>query len=139
MSELEDKGVLGKARNRKEISDMLGLGYNYGAGYSWVSNMISRGHLKETLLGFNKYNQPEYEYHIINKPNYEPYKIAKKAKKNKVKKTKATKVDNEVEALTTIKTQAPTSKMVIRYRDLTIELEQADYTLLENIIKNIIK
>ena len=88
LKELDSSGELDKARNRREISGMLGLGHNYGAGYSWISNMISRGHVKETLLGFNKYNQPEYEYSIISQPVYKPYGNAHKTKNNKTKNNK---------------------------------------------------
>ena len=146
LSELENNGNLGKARNRRELSAMLGLGGGYGVGYNWVSNMINRGYVKETLLGFNKYNQPEYEYHIIRKPDYEPYGSARKVRNNNKKKNnkiETNKKSEELEKIIPIETGSQIYnysgvKAVIRYNDLSIELDGIDGSIVENIISKLI-
>ena len=139
LRELEEDGSLKKARNRKELSSMLGLGYGYGAGYGWITNMIKRGHIKETMLKVDGYNQPECEYSIIGQPDYQPYGNAAKRAKRKSTKVKPVKATKPTVKQSSPETQTTTPKVAIRYKDLTIELEQVDYTFLENLIKSIVK
>ena len=137
LQELEDTGKLSKARSRQDITSMMGLGTGYGAPYTWLSHMISRGSVKEILLGFDKNSRPEYEYHLTNenRPNYERSGKSNVPKQNKpaVKKepvvvekpTQVRKVTNNV------------VKATIRYRDLTIEVEGIDSEVIERIIETI--
>lgn len=123
LTELEKSGKLSVAKNRQEVMGMLGLGSEYGAGYSWVSNMISRGSIKEILTGFDKYNNPEYEYHVVdtNKPKpvveKSPVQLNKpvQACQNTCEKVKAT----------------------IKYGELTIEVESIDSSVIERIVETL--
>lgn len=139
LTELNDEGKLMSAKNRQDITAMMGLGKGYGAPYTWVSNMISRGYIKEILTGFDKAQRPEYEYHIVSKPDYSFKNRAKKAQETKAKKKIAsTKKPVVVASTTTGKVYAmPTNdntKMVIRYKDLVIELENISTDMVERII-----
>lgn len=137
LQELEDTGKLSKARNRRDITSMMGLGTGYGAPYTWVSNMISRGSVKETLLGFGKDGRPEYEYHLTNKnkPNYERFG---KANRPKPGRTSVSKQSAKVEktAMGTTDTVV-TTKATIKYGDLVIELEGIDNRIIENIVSKL--
>lgn len=138
LQELESTGKLSKARNRQDITSMMGLGTGYGAPYTWLSNMISRGSIKEILLGFDKNQRPEYEYHLTNnnRPNYERF-----GKANKPKPTEKPTVDKPVivERNTIVTTDTATKiKATIRYGDLVIELDGIDSSIIENIISKLI-
>lgn len=137
LQELEDTGKLNKARNRQDIIGMMGLGTGYGAPYTWLSNMISRGSIKEILLGFDKSQRPEYEYHLTddNRPNYE--RIGK-ANKPKPTSTPTASKPVTVERNTTVTTNTATKmKATIRYGDLAIELDSIDSSVIENIISKL--
>lgn len=134
LEELERTGKLNSARNRKDISSMLGLGDGYGAGYSWVSNMINRKHLSETLVGFNRSNQPEYEYHITNQPDYNFGGNTSKATKTRKKTSPVTKINIKSQST---EPEKNTARVVIRYKELTIELEEFDVKIIENIIEKL--
>lgn len=137
LQELESTGKLSKARNRQDITSMMGLGTGYGAPYTWLSNMISRGSIKEILLGFDKNQRPEYEYHLTNdnRPNYERF-----GKANKPKPTNIPTIDEPVivERATTVTTNTATKmKATIRYGDLVIELDGIDSSVIENIVSKL--
>lgn len=137
LQELEDTGKLSKARNRQDITNMMGLGTGYGAPYTWVSNMISRGSIKEILLGFDKNERPEYEYHLTNKnkPNYERF-----GKSNRPKPSGASALEQPVivERATMETTDTVvTTKATIKYGDLVIELEGIDSRIIENIVSKL--
>ena len=137
LQELEDTGKLSKARNRQDITSMMGLGTGYGAPYTWLSNMINRGSIKEILLGFDKNERPEYEYHLTNenRPNYERFG---KSNRPKPSKTSAPKQPVIVENTTTETTDTVvTTKATIKYGDLVIELEGIDSRIIENIVSKL--
>lgn len=134
LQELEDTGKLGKARNRQDITSMMGLGTGYGAAYAWLSKMISRGSIKEILLGFDKNERPEYEYHLTNenRPNYEKYGKANKPKpvieKSPVQPNKPVQVCQNT---------CGKVKATIKYGELTIEIESIDSSVIERIVETL--
>ena len=64
-----ENGELDKARNRKDVGLLAGYSKeeveNSKRGYSWVSNLIHRGHIKEEYL-----SPTEAKYTIIGIPDY---------------------------------------------------------------------
>ena len=137
LQELENTGKLSKARNRQDITSMMGLGTGYGAPYTWLSNMISRGSIKEILLGFDKNERPEYEYHLTNenKPNYERFG---KSNRPKPSGTPALEQPVIVERATMAATDTViTTRATIKYGDLVIELEGIDSRIIENIVSKL--
>lgn len=71
LKELEKSGELQDARNRYEIATMLGYPEErLKAGHCWVSSLITRKYLSETLIGVSFNGRKEYEYHIIGEPEY---------------------------------------------------------------------
>ena len=134
LKELEDSGQLSKAKNRLDISAMIGMGSSYGAGYAWVSTLVQKGHIKETMLGFNKDNKMEYEYHLGKAPDYSPQRKAGKTRKVKLAKDKPAIVKNTTSTYTPTYSKAT---VIIRYKDLTIELNDIDTSVIENIIEKL--
>lgn len=54
LKELEKNGSLKEARSRSDVATLVGYTSDQaksGSGYSWVSNLIHRGHLVETIIG----------------------------------------------------------------------------------------
>lgn len=135
LKELEADGKLMSARNRQDIIGMMGLSKGYGAPYTWVSNMISKGYIKEVLTGFDKAQRPEYEYHLVGQPNYSYKERAEKTKATKEKKKviEAKPSTETVGKVYTVPTNDGT-KMVIRYKDLVIELENISTDMVERIV-----
>lgn len=131
IKEYEDDGTLSKARNRMDIVEMLGSERKYNAVYTWVSNMITRGFIKETMTGVNNNGKMEYEYHTVRTPNFSPAKNANKGRK--IVKTPTPKA-----VVVPVVDKEPTqAKVVIRYNDLTIELENIDQATIEGIVEKL--
>lgn len=128
IKECEDDGTLSKARNRMDIVEMLGSERKYNAVYTWVSNMITRGFIKETMYGVNNNGKMEYEYHTVRTPNFSPAKNAHKGRKVTKKPTPKT------VAIPVIDKEPKQAKVVIRYKELTIELDGINETIIENIV-----
>ena len=61
-------GTLQRAKTRMDIAKIAGIQEGRNA-YAWVTTMIYRGVLKETLVGFEN-NKAIYEYHIGKPLNY---------------------------------------------------------------------
>lgn len=72
LQELEDDGTLSKATNRADVATLVGYsGERSKAGYAWVSNLITRGHLTETIREWTPSGKMVAEYHLSGtKPDY---------------------------------------------------------------------
>lgn len=130
IKECEDNGTLSKARNRLDVVEMLGSERKYNAVYTWVSNMITRGFIKETMAGFDNNGKMEYEYHTVRTPNFSPAKNANKGRKIVKNPTPTPKAV----AVPVIDKEPKQTKVTIRYKELTIELDGVDKTIIENIV-----
>lgn len=133
IKECEDDGTLSRARNRMDIVEMLGSERKYNAVYTWISNMIIRGFIKETMAGFDNNGKMEYEYHTVGTPNFSPAKNANKGRKI-VKKPTPTPT---AVAVPVVEKEPSKTKVVIRYNDLTIELENIDQQIIEGIVEKL--
>lgn len=128
IKEYEDDGTLSKARSRMDIVEMLGAERKYNSVYNWVSNMITRGYLKETMTGVDNSGKMEYEYHTVKTPNFSPAKNANKGRKVMKKPTP------KAVAIPVIDKEPKQAKVVIRYKELSIELDGINETIIENIV-----
>lgn len=128
IKECEDNGTLSKARNRMDIVEMLGSERKYNAIYNWVSNMIAKGFIKETMTGADNSGKMEFEYYTVRTPNFSPAKNARKGRKIMEKPT------SKIVAIPVIDEEPKRAKVVVRYRELTIELDGVDETTIENIV-----
>lgn len=135
IKEYEDKGTLSKAKTRLDIVEMLGSERKYNSVYNWVSSLITRGFLKETLTGFDDNGKMTYEYHTIGKPTFSPtnnFNNQHKKDKNMTK-TKATKTITKT-APTITDSNTNKTTVTIRYGELVIEISQVDKDIIESII-----
>lgn len=119
--ELDNDGRLAVAKNRYEVANMVGV-INKQVGYSWVSNLIRRKKITETLTGVNQYGQAEYEYHLgsgengFNKPVV-PEKTNESFNINK----------------------SGNIKIEIGYKDFSIKLELDDLNQLNLVTSNVLQ
>lgn len=128
IKELAQNGGLDFCKNRLDIVECLGFERRINnAGYNWVSSIIRKGYLSETLVKFNKQNSAEYEYHLTGiEPNYTGNKVANKM--NKAKPTKATQKEEQ---------QKIEAKITLVYGDMRIEKEGLSKNFVINIINNL--
>lgn len=66
LTELDNSGELAKAKDRKDVVNIVGYNGEKDSGYSWVSNLVRRGHLSETLVGIED-GKKIFEYHLARK------------------------------------------------------------------------
>lgn len=132
LKELDEEGKLSRATCRLDITKMLGFSGGYDAGYTWVSSIVKEGILEEVFLGFDKNGKPEYEYHVKNVPQLRTTVAKAKALSGAV-------VSHETYANTDNANSNTTTaqRMVIKYKDLTIELDNINPELVESIVNKL--
>lgn len=142
LKELDETGVLAEARTRSDVATLLGYTKEqWKQGYSWVTNMIARGHLSETVVGFSPSGRGEYEYHVTSlEPDYN-YKRSGNYKSHKVD---AVKPKEELEK---IKIWTDEAKDIVKNNytiiiskndvDIKIELDSKDKVI--EIVKDLVK
>ena len=96
LKEAENNGVLQQAKNRIDIGKIVGL-ENDKTAYSWVSGLISKKAIIETLDGFEN-NKPVYTYHLGR-----PLSYVNGRKKRKEEQIKKIQTDQNVRELGRIK------------------------------------
>lgn len=69
--ELDNSGELSKATSRAKLAQMVGF-TNSRKGYTWVSNAVRRGRIRETIIG-KENGKNIYEYHYNNRQVVEKY------------------------------------------------------------------
>lgn len=129
LKELDESGALSKATNRYEVGRMVGYGEDEDkAAYSWVSNMLSRGHMTETMIGLSPKGRMEFEYHVTGTEPLYCY-----ADKERVKEQLKKEIITE---------PTPTESLVkleIAKGDLVIKLELVSETQVIELVKTILK
>ena len=137
LKELDSSGLLSKAKNRADISKMLGLGDGYGLGYNWVSSQINKGYLQENIYGADSNGKMEFEYHIVGEPDYHNM-AAIRAKGLVPTKDYSTHDKVEVVAPPEPTVVVPVSedkvKIVIKYNELVIEIGEVSCDMVERIV-----
>lgn len=122
LQELDTEGKLSKATCRTDITKMLGFSGGYDRGYTWIGKIITAGILTETFMGINSQGKAEYEYHMKDTPQ------------PKVKVTPApvlSDVNSEPVVLSS------NSRVVIRYKELVIEIENVDCNFIADIVSKL--
>lgn len=142
LKELDETGVLAEANTRPDVATLIGYTKEqWKQGYSWVTNMIARGYLSETIVGFSPSGRGEYEYHMTGlEPDYD-YKRSGNYKPHKVD---AVKPKEELEK---IKIWTDEAKNIVKDNyaiiiskngvDIKIELDSKDKVI--EIIKDLVK
>lgn len=86
LQELEADGTLSKAKTRADVARLVGYPEERAkAGYSWVSNLIRRGHVSETILEWTPSGKMVAEYRTTGSiPNYGYEEVNRRRAKKKV-------------------------------------------------------
>ena len=87
LKELAKDGTLEKARSRADVATLVGYSSDQSkAGYSWVSNLIKRGYLKENIVSVTPSGGMVSRYSLGDEEpmyDYEEIKKRKEAKENR--------------------------------------------------------
>lgn len=136
LQELEEDGTLSKAKTRADVARLVGYTEERAkAGYAWVSNLIRRGHLRETIQEWTPSGKmvaeyhttgsiPDYGYEEVNRRRHKKQEIAKVAEEN---------IEREK-----IVTNTPIKMEVVK-GDITIKVELADAEQATNLITTILE
>lgn len=112
--ELDKSGEITKATNRTELARLVGAPEGE-RGYSWVSNLVNRKHITETIVGRNGGRYLK-EYHLAKK---RPMYGKRNVKKNKTIVASKPVVKPVVKTAPVI--TEPTPKTIIKYGKVEIE------------------
>lgn len=85
LQELEADGTLSKAKTRADVARLVGYPEERAkAGYTWVSNLISRGHMSETIQEWTPSGKMIAEYHTTGSmPDYGYEEVKRRNAKKK--------------------------------------------------------
>lgn len=145
LKELEADGTLMKAKTRADVARLVGYPEERAkAGYSWVSNLIVRGHLSETIREWTPSGKMMAEYHTTDTmPDYGYEEV--KRRKNKKKRGQQTAKAKMLNELQKIQSEAPVLveskpiKIEITRGDTTIKVEMDGYEQASKLITTIMK
>lgn len=139
LQELEEDGTLSKAKSRADVARLVGYPEERAkAGYSWVSNLISRGHLSETIQEWTPSGRMIAEYHTTGSmPDYGYEEVKRRRdKKQNITEEKQALCFPKVIEITPSETPI---KMEIAKGDMTIKVELAEVEQATNLITTIMK
>ena len=144
LQELDDNGTLSKAKSRADVATMVGYtAERTKAGYSWVSNLISRGNLRETILEWSPSGKMIAEYHVIKSPDYDyqETKRRKDSKKKRVEQVTRELIDWQKQAPILAEEKPATNpiKIEITRGDMTIKVEMDSHEEASKLIATIMK
>lgn len=136
LQELEEDGTLSKAKTRADVARLVGYPEERAkAGYAWVSNLIRRGYLSETIQEWTPSGKMVAEYHTTGSmPDYGYEEVKRRKEKKKA-------IANVAEeAIKWERSVANTPiKMEITKGDITIKVELAEVEQATNLITTIMK
>lgn len=86
LQELDADGTLSKAKTRADVARLVGYSEERAkAGYAWVSNLIRRGHIRETIQEWTPSGKMVAEYHTTGSmPDYGYEEVNRRREKKKV-------------------------------------------------------
>lgn len=156
LQELEDDGTLSKAKTRADVARLVGYSDERAkAGYAWVSNLIRRGHVSETIQEWTPSGKMIAEYHTTGStPDY-GYEEANRRKAKKkagqelrrwqdkvaagyIPQAPELQVYDEKQVASDTKITTPI-KMEIAKGDMIIKVEFAEVEQATNLITTIMK
>lgn len=158
LKELDEDGTLSKASNRADVARLVGYSEERSkAGYAWVSNLIRRGHLAETVREWTPSGRMVAEYHTTSSaPDYGYEEVKRRRAKKKVgqelrrwqDKVAAGQIPQspvfQVYKETEMPVDTPPSivipiKIEITRGDMTIKVEMGDHEQASKLITTIMK
>lgn len=139
LKELDTDGTLSKAQTRADVARLVGYPEERAkAGYAWVSNLIRRGHLAETIQEWTPSGRIIAEYHLTgSQPIYGYEEVDKRrAKKEEIAREWKKQQDN----MPILEEKKPTSiKIEITRGDMTIKVEMEDHEQASKLITTIMR
>lgn len=138
LTDLDNSGELSKAHNRNEVVNLVGYTGSEGNGYSWVSNLVRRGHLTEALVSIED-GKKIYEYHLARKrPTYGKKRRTKKVITAEDRTIQLQKIHDEAMKYCVAKEEKP--QLVIRYGKVEIIVgDNADVEYIVKLVKELNK
>ena len=127
-----EDGRLDKCRTRRDLAKLAGYQDNeMHSGYSWVTNMLGRGHIVETKIGGDERGVALYSFKIGTPPNYSNTTPNRKQPASQIIERAS------VPTSTTAPTSA-TAQIIITYGELKVELNNFDAETLKDILVELI-
>lgn len=136
LQELEEDGTLSKAKTRADVARLVGYSEERAkAGYAWISNLIRRGHVSETIQEWTPSGKMVAEYHTTGSvPDYGYEEVnRRKRKKQAIAKVAEETIEREKAIANT------PIKVEITKGDMTIKVELAEIEQATNLITTIMK
>ena len=156
LQELDEDGTLSKAKTRADVARLVGYSEERAkAGYAWVSNLIRRGHVSETIREWTPSGNMIAEYHTTGSaPDYGYEEVNRRKAKKKVgqelrrwqdkvaagyiPQAPEPQVCDKKQVASDTKIAAPI-KIEITRGDMTIRVEMEDYEQASKLITTIMK
>ncbi len=132
LKELDEDGTLSKASNRADVARLVGYSEERSkAGYAWVSNLIRRGHLTETVREWTPSGRMVAEYHTTSSaPDYGYEEVKRRrAKKEKIAGEWTTWQDKEASKQTEQWIEPPIIERATINKPIKIEITRGDMTI----------
>ena len=157
LKELSDNGKLSGAKNRLDVAHLLGYteenASNRGAGYGWVSNMVSKGYLVEAVNGFDRDGSPNYLYYLSSKVASYGGRSKRADRKKKAETSRYTfnqpiKVEQPkvvepvkstpIEPVVTATLGNKITKVTVTYGDVVVGVESVEFAMVPELVSDVI-
>lgn len=131
LQELDNDGTLSKAKSRADVATMVGYTEEQAkAGYSWVSNLIRRGHVSETILEWTPSGKMVAEYHTTGSvPSYGYEEVSRRKAEKKVAEEWKKWQDKEASEQTKQWIEPPIVERATISQPIKIEITRGDMTI----------
>lgn len=128
LQELEADGTLSKAKTRADVARLVGYSEERAkAGYAWVSNLIRRGHMSETIQEWTPSGKMVAEYHTTGSmPDYGYEEVRRRNAKKKVDEEWKKWQDKEATKQTEQLVEPPIVERATVSRPIKIEITRGD-------------
>lgn len=128
LQELEADGTLSKAKTRADVARLVGYSEERAkAGYAWVSNLIRRGHVSETIQEWTPSGKMVAEYHTTGSmPDYGYEEVRRRNAKKKVDEEWKKWQDKEATKQTEQLVEPPIVERATVSRPIKIEITRGD-------------
>lgn len=124
LEDAEKSGVLQRAKTRYEIAEIANI-TDRSRGYGWVSNLVSKGYLSETMRGVEN-GKFVYEYHLAERPSFRCGKGSNKCIVEQTEKPVATPIEETLKETLKEHSKAAEELISIEVKGLTIKATVED-------------
>lgn len=140
---VEMSGKLAEAQTRADIATLVGYTEEQSkAGYSWVSNLINRGHIMENQIGVTPSGRMIYEYKLSGtepKYRYEEARSRKEKRQERAEKIWTNKNVPVIDGKDVVVVDQSVIKIKITKGDISVDVETSDSDKAIKLITTILK